>query len=448
VPASSTGSHAPHSFPGHHFSGASGLEPAGTIGELINHAGKVVGKRVTVIYSGKALPALTLPTRLPAVSSTGSVYFTTTSHGTSYRVIMRSLHYQHLIVVAAIPLTDVEATLHHLLLVELLVSGGVLLVLAVLTRFVVRRGLRPLEDMAQTAGEIAGGELGRRVTPADDHTEVGRLGQALNAMLNEIEEAFAARAASEDRLRRFLADASHELRTPLTSIRGYAELFDRGARERPDDLEASMRHIKEDADRMTVLVDDLLLLARLDRERPLELEATDVVPLVGRSVEAARLVEPDRVIRLQSPDHLVLAVDTDRLRQVADNLITNALRHSPKGRSVEVGLRSTADAAELTVRDHGPGVAPEDVDRIFEPFYRADFARARSKGGAGLGLAIVAAIVRAHGGTVGVRNAEGDGAEFWCRLPLAETGAGPYGQFQEPSGTHQDPSRGATAVVG
>jgi two-component system OmpR family sensor kinase len=317
----------------------------------------------------------------------------------------------------------VTDTLGRLLLVELLVSGAVLGGLAVLAAWIVRRGLRPLDEMAVAAGEIAGGELGRRVSPSDDRTEVGRLGQALNAMLGEIEEAFTAQAASEARLRRFLADASHELRTPLTSIRGYAELFELGAKHRPADLALSMHHIREAADRMNLLVDDLLLLARLNRERPLDLEPADIVPVCRRATEAAQLVSPDHRIALEAPDHLVMACDTERLRQVIDNLVSNALDHSPDGAPVEVGLHRHNGQAILRVRDHGSGVAEEDAEQIFEPFHRADFARARRDGGAGLGLAIVASIARAHGGSVGVRRADGGGAEFWVGLPVGPVDA-------------------------
>ena len=194
--------------------------------------------------------------------------------------------------VVAIPLRDVDDTLHHLLLIEMLVAAGVLLALALLAWWVVRLGLRPLERMGETAGAIAAGDLSRRVEPADERTEVGRLGLALNSMLGQIEVAFAERTASEARLRRFVADASHELRTPLTSIRGYAELFRRGANTRPDDLAKTMRRIEEAAARMGVLVDDLLLLARLDQGRPLEREQVDLTRLVGAAVDDLRAARP------------------------------------------------------------------------------------------------------------------------------------------------------------
>jgi two-component system OmpR family sensor kinase len=399
-----------------------GLEPAGTVGELIGPTGKRVGKVVSVIYSGNAPPLPVLPNPLPPIGKAHYVVFNAPSSGggaISYRVLERRLSSDHLRVVVAIPLSDVNDTLGRLRLVELLVSAVMLGALAFLSWWIIRRGLRPLEDMAETAGEIARGELDRRVAPSDERTEVGRLGLALNAMLTEIEEAFVARAASEDRLRRFLADASHELRTPLTAIRGHAELFDMGAKERPADLAASMHHIQDEAERMAVLVDDLLLLARLDHERPVDLRPSDLVPVIRKAVDAAWLVNPEHPIEFTAPERLVVPCDLARLRQVVDNLVVNAVRHSPDRAPVEVGLFEHGGSVVLTVRDHGAGVADEDVERIFAPFHRADFARARSEGGAGLGLAIVAAIARAHGGAAGVRRPEGSGAEFWVRLPAS-----------------------------
>ncbi len=397
------------------------LEPAGTVGELVGSGGHVVGRPISIIYSGKAPSPPTLPHPLPPVGRQGYTIFDASGSGPgapAYRVIERPLHYRNLRVIVGIPLSDVNDTMNRLLLVEILVSGAVLAALALLARWIVRRGLRPLDDMAEAAGEIAGGQLGRRVSPADDHTEVGRLGRALNSMLGEIEDAFSERAASEERLRRFLADASHELRTPLTSIRGYAELFDLGAKERPADLATSMRHIRHEADRMTVLVDDLLLLARLDRQRPLDLTPADLVPVIRRATEAAQVQASDHRLQLSVPDRLVIPCDADRVRQVLDNLLANALRHSPPGAPVEVTLVPAQTHVTLLVRDHGPGVSEEESTRIFEPFHRADFARARDEGGAGLGLAIVAAIARAHGGAVGVRRPDGGGAEFWVILPV------------------------------
>ncbi|MGP8058229.1 MAG: sensor histidine kinase [Acidimicrobiales bacterium] len=410
---------------------ASGLEPAGTFGELIGPKGVRVGKSVSVIYSGTSPPApLLVAAQLLADEDSQPFDVPSEDHGSlSYRVMVRTLGDQHhLSVVVAIPLSDVTDTLGRLLWVELLVSLIVVAGLGGLSWWVVRRDLRPLEDMAATAGEIAGGELGRRVTPAEDRTEVGRLGLALNAMLGNIEAAFAARAASEDRLRRFLADASHELRTPLTSIRGYAEIFDLGAAERPADLATSMRHIREEAQRMNILVDDLLLLARLDQERPLEIRDTDIAAVLDKAVSSMRLVAPTHPLTLLSPTDLVAPCDPGRLRQLVDNLVTNAISHSPEGAPVEVRASRDAGTLRIEVRDHGPGVPAAERGRIFEPFYRADFARARSEGGAGLGLAIVAAIARAHGGRVGVEDTPGGGASFWFEFPAARPPGPPSGR--------------------
>jgi two-component system OmpR family sensor kinase len=324
-----------------------------------------------------------------------------------------------LVVIVAVPLTDVNQTLDRLLFVEGLVSLGVLVGLGGLSWWVVRRGLRPLDEMATTAGAIASGDLSQRVTLTETNTEVGRLGVALNTMLTEIEGAFAARSASEERLRRFLADASHELRTPLTSIRGYAEIFDRGARDRPEDLATSMRHIRSEANRMSELVDDLLLLARLDRERPLENDRVDLATVVTAAVDAARVKAPDRAVTFAPRAPVVVVGDANRLRQVVDNLLANAIAHTPEATPIDVVVDAEGPTAVLTVADQGPGIDPADRDHIFEPFHRADPSRARATGGVGLGLAIVSAIATAHGGTVGVDSDPGSGAPFWVRLPLA-----------------------------
>jgi two-component system OmpR family sensor kinase len=266
------------------------------------------------------------------------------------------------------------------------------------------------------------------VASTDERTEVGQLGNALNTMLTGIEGAFAARAASEERLRRFLADASHELRTPLTSIRGYSELFDRGARDRPEDLATSMRHIREEANRMSVLVDDLLLLARLDHQRPIALEHVDLAGIVTGAVDAARVSTPERAINLEATGPVPVVGDADRLRQVVDNLLANAAQHTPPGSPVDVSVTVPDAMARIEVSDHGPGVAVEEQAHIFEPFHRSDPTRARATGGAGLGLTIVSAIAHAHGGTVGVVSdpAAGNGrggATFWVQIPVA--GAAP-----------------------
>jgi two-component system OmpR family sensor kinase len=376
-----------------------------------------------------------LPLRLPGSggSATTGVLFDATSGGANavaYRVLAAPLDdldgTPAGTVIVAIPLTDLHHTLGRLLVIEVLVTLAVLGGVAALAWWIVRRGLRPLDEMTATAGAIAGGDLSRRVETTDEGTEVGQLGQALNTMLTGIEHAFAARAASEERLRRFLADASHELRTPLTSIRGYAEMFDRGARDRPEDLATSMRHIREEANRMSTLVDDLLLLARLDHERPLARDRVDVSDVARAAVDAAHATQPGRPVTLVANGAVPVSGDADRLRQVVDNLLANAERHTPEGTPVEVRVRSDGAWAWIEVADRGPGVPPEEQARIFEPFHRSDPSRARTTGGIGLGLAIVSAIAHAHGGAVGVgpnaaANAPGSGpgAVFWVRLPLS-----------------------------
>jgi two-component system OmpR family sensor kinase len=320
--------------------------------------------------------------------------------------------------VVAIPMRDVDDTLHHLLVIEMLVAAGILLALAGVAWWVVRLGLRPLDRMGETAGAIAAGDLSRRVEPADEKTEVGRLGLSLNSMLGQIEGAFAERTASETRLRRFVADASHELRTPLTSIRGYAELFRRGASTRPDDLAKTMRRIEEAAARMGVLVDDLLLLARLDQGRPLEHGPVDLTRLVAAAVDDLRATSPERPVTYESDGAIVVNGDEFRLRQVLANLLENARTHTPPSTPVEVRVAKSGDDAIIEVRDHGPGMSAEDAARAFERFWRSDPSRTRSSGGAGLGLAIVAAIIEAHGGHAEVETAPTEGATFRVYIPL------------------------------
>jgi two-component system OmpR family sensor kinase len=325
-------------------------------------------------------------------------------------------------VVVAIPLSGVNNTLERLVVVEVIVGVITLAILGVVAWFVVRRTLRPLDRMEGDATRIAAGDLSRRVEPANDRTEVGRLGLALNQMLGEIESSFAARRASEERLRRFVADASHELRTPLSSIRGYAELFRRGASERPEDLDVTMRRIEDEAARMGVLVDDLLLLARLDEGGPtFARERVDLAAIVHDACADARARAPERTVTCDAPGHVVVTGDEDRLRQVAANLVGNALAHTPTDSPVTIRALVVDGRAQLEVADRGPGIPEADLPSIFDRFWRADKSRDRSTGGAGLGLSIVAAIVEGHGGTVSAENVEGGGARFVASFPLQET---------------------------
>ncbi len=387
--------------------------PSGTFGELRRPGGSAVQ------YGERGRPKPDLADGLVD----GEEYFTVGSIGSDvrWRVLATSVAADGTTLFVAYPTTDLDQTLRRLLGIELVAAAAVLLFLALLSLAVVRLGLLPLERIAATAGDIAGGDLSRRVEPAEPDTEIGRLGLALNAMLAQIETAFAERAASEDRLRRFVADASHELRTPLTAIRGYAELFRRGAAERPEDLARAMRRIEDEAARMGLLVDDLLLLARLDQGRPLERGPVDLVAVAGDALADLSAIAPDRPVTFDHPERLVVSGDEARLRQVANNLLANARIHTPEGTGVHVRVRSSDGQAILEVADEGPGLPPGEEGLVFERFYRADAARARTSDsqGAGLGLSIVAAIVAAHGGSVHAGSPpSGRGAYFMVALPI------------------------------
>jgi two-component system, OmpR family, sensor kinase len=312
----------------------------------------------------------------------------------------------------------VRATQHRLLLIEGIVSGLALAAIGFAAYWLTRRELRPLERMAQKSRAIAAGDLAQRVEPDDPRTEVGQLGEALNVMLAEIERAFADRVAAEERLRRFVADASHELRTPVTSIRGFAELFRRGAGDRPADLENVMRRIEQEGERMGQLVEELLLLAQLDQGLELERRPVELSAVVDAAVDAARAADPGRPIELDSHGPLVVLGTEARLRHVVDNLLTNARVHTPAGTPIDVRLAAEDEELVLEVADEGPGVPATEADRIFERFYRTDRSRTRSQGGVGLGLAIVRSVVEAHEGTVGYRARPGGGSIFRVVLPL------------------------------
>jgi two-component system OmpR family sensor kinase len=382
------------------------------------------GKVVQQFYQSPGQPpVLALPSHLSSSLNTdghgpddGTLFTADSVNGGSYRVLAQPGPAGALLV--ALPLRDVNDTLSRLVIIELVVSGVVLVGAGALGLWLVRLGLRPLERMGETADAIAAGDLTRRVEPAEDRTEVGRLGLALNAMLGHIEFAFAERTRSEERLRQFVADSSHELRTPLTSIRGYAELFRIGAADRPEDLAMAMDRIEREAAHMSVLVDDLLLLARLDQGRPLERRPVALDRLVREAVDAAQVVEPGRPISLEAESPLLVTGDETRLRQVVGNLLANARTHTPPGAPVRVRVAAADGRAVVEVADSGPGVAPRDLPQVFERFYRADSARTRSTGGVGLGLSIVAAIVHAHGGEVTVESVPGHGATFRVFLPL------------------------------
>ncbi|MFI6602261.1 ATP-binding protein [Nonomuraea sp. NPDC050536] len=376
------------------------------------------GGRDVDLKPGPALPPDAGPEPFTALAVKG---------GGEWRVLQTVTPYGTLVVAA--DLEEVKEITKRLVLIEVLGGGGILLILAVVGVTTVRRSMRPLGEIERTAHAIAGGELGRRVPDADPRTEVGSLARSLNSMLAQIEAAFAARSASEaaarrseDRMRQFVGDASHELRTPLTSIKGFAEY----ARQNPNaDPAELMQRVEKAAGRMSLLVDDLLLLARVDQHRPLRMRPVDMLALAADAVHDARILAADRTINLDVVGGAALIVSGDevRLRQVVGNLMTNALIHTEKGTPVTIRVGATHQTVFLEVVDQGPGLTPEQVEHVFERFYRADSARSRRVSGedrgSGLGLAIVQALVHAHGGTVTVDSAVGIGSTFRVELPLA-----------------------------
>ena len=339
-------------------------------------------------------------------------------------------------VIAGQSLAEVDATTNSLLLIFGLVTLAALIAAAVAGTAVVRVALRPLGRVAATATrvselELAKGEvsLAERVPDADTdiHTEVGQVGAALNRLLGHVEGALVARQASEDKVRQFVADASHELRTPLASIRGYSELTRRGGHTLPDDVVRSLSRIESESIRMTSLVEDLLLLARLDAGRELVLGEVDLVPLVVDAVSDAHAAAPDHEWLLNAPDGAVVVTgDGGRLHQVVANLLANAHAHTPDGTRVTTTLAVDGDDALITVRDDGPGISPGLLPVLFERFARGDGSRSRATGSTGLGLAIVAAVVDAHGGTVSVESVPGD-TRFVVRIPLRLPPRAPIG---------------------
>ena len=381
--------------------------PAGTYGELRTASGT---KAVTLPVGSGITAKPDLPRDLPM----GKLVTVSGDDG-RYRVLAQRDPRSGAILVSAVPLREADQQLDRLLLVEALVIGVVLLLLGLAGWVVVRVGLLPLDRIGHTAGRIAGGDLSHRVEATDPRTEVGRLGIALNRMLDRLEEAFTRRQESENRLRTFIADASHELRTPLASIRGYAELFRMGAVPEAERARA-LRRIEDEAARMGVLVEDLLTLARLDEIADAPHAELDLATLAGDAVDDARATAPDRPITLEAQPAPVLG-DGHQLRQVLANLLRNALGHTPAGTPIDVTVAPGPDVVRVTVRDHGPGLPTEDADEIFERFWRAEGGRKQGKGGAGLGLAIVAGIVDAHRGRVSAANADGGGAAFVVELP-------------------------------
>lgn len=404
------------------------------------------------------------PTIITVPSRSGEETWRVIGQATTLPVnVNGSLQTETVNVVLGVDLGDINAATHRLQLFDLAVGGAIVVVLAIIAVAVVQANLRPLNDIEMTAGQIAKGHLNHRVPEHDPRTEIGSLAHSLNTMLAQIESAFhdrekSERAAheSEERMRRFIADASHELRTPLTTIRGFAEYYrQRGgvittANPKPSsltdqadspagpgsltraDIDRIMNRLESEASRMGLLVEDLLQLARMDQQRPLELGPVDLLTLAADSVQDSRMVDKDHPVELIiGKGAFIVEGDEQRLRQVIGNLVNNARTHTPPGTPVRVKLDSgTMDspggvpAVVLDVEDDGPGMTEEQCQRVFERFYRADAARNRASGGTGLGLAIVAGIVNAHGGTVSVKSSPGQGADFQVKLPLSPDAQG------------------------
>ncbi len=406
---------------------------------LITHdaAGKEVRRENAALEVASAAPKLRTVTLAEARARTGKPFFVPALNGAQpgWRALLTPMPDGEGSLMVAVSLGEVDVTVSRLARILFAVGLSVLMLVALLAYAILRTSLRPLREVEATAQAIAAGDLSRRVPDHPRRTEVGRLSAAVNMMLTQIESAVRQREASEadartseERMRRFVTDASHELRTPLTSIRGFAELYRQGAAAAPEQVPALMRRIEDEAKRMGLLVEDLLLLARLDQQRPLLQIPVDLVTVATDAVHAARAADPGRPIEVcllgggEDPPGVI--GDERRLRQIADNLIGNAAAHTMPGTPVRVGVGGEITDgrywALLEVADSGPGLAAEECPRIFERFYRTDASRARSTGGSGLGLSIVAALVAAHGGDVTVTSAPGQGAVFRVRLPAAD----------------------------
>jgi two-component system OmpR family sensor kinase len=357
---------------------------------------------------------------LPAeVASHGEKPFTIDAPGSDFRVIARALPNNGGTVVAAQSLNDLNRTTSRLGFLFALIGLLLLLLIAIAARTVIKVGLRPLEDAEKTAEEIAAGNLSARMPEADPSTEVGRLVTSLNTMLARIEDAFSVRTESENKLRRFVADASHELRTPITAIRGFSELHRQGAVTGEKETSELIGRIENESKRMGSLVEDLLLLARLDQAREMDSKPVDINKVVEDAVISARAAGPNHPVTFNtSGDEIFTLGDEVRIHQVVANLLANARAHTPAGTPITVSVQSTDAGVEVSVADKGPGLSVEDQKRIFERFYRADSSRVRtSADGSGLGLSIVDAVMRAHGGSVSVQSTPGEGAVFTLSFP-------------------------------
>jgi two-component system OmpR family sensor kinase len=386
------------------------LDPTGAV---IGH----IGGDLTGISTGEQFQGFTLA---KVAATQGKPFNFNTANDLHYRVIATSLPSGQGSVLISSSLENVSKTLKELGFLFLLISLLVLALVGLLARAFIRLSLKPLSEVEVTAAAIAGGDLSARLPQSRPTTEVGKLTTSLNRMLERIEESFAVRVESESKLRRFVADASHELRTPLTAIRGFAELHRQGAVSGEEKTKELVSRIEKESIRMGSLVEDLLLLARMDQTPELAKEPVDLDTLVHEVVASARAAGPDHPITINIPsgDNFVLG-DSIRVHQAIANLLANARTHTPSGTPITVAIKELENETTITVADKGPGLSHADQEKIFERFYRADTSRARTKGeGSGLGLSIVDAVMKAHGGSVSVLSELGQGCEFTLHFPI------------------------------
>jgi two-component system, OmpR family, sensor kinase len=352
----------------------------------------------------------------PSVTSGGDIFTISSEDGTlNYRAFGWTDDGE--VGVWAVPLDEVDAAVSGILRTFLLIGVVVAVFGGAVTWWTVQRGLKPVDRMVDTATTIAGGDLTQRVLDTNPSTELGRLGAALNEMLAQIEDAFTHEQVANERLKQFVADASHELRTPIAAINGYSELYRSGALQDQVELDNAMRRIGTETTRMQRLVADLLLLARLDREQSLERRSINLAAVVRDAASDSMAIERDRPVTVHGPDSLRVIGDEQLLSQIIANLLANTRTHTPEGTPVAITLGQDNGDITLNVVDDGPGLPESGGDKLFERFYRLDGSRGRTNGGAGLGLAIVAAIARAHGGSVDAANEDGHGARFTVTLP-------------------------------
>jgi two-component system OmpR family sensor kinase len=394
--------------------------PTATSVTLIGPAGIVLGQIGGDLNSTEITEHLNeiTPER---IAESGGAPFTINVHGSDFRVLTRTLPSGLGNVIVAQSFEDIDKTLNRLQGLFILIGFVMIFFIALASRKVIKVGLRPLANVEATAERIAEGDLTARLPDIKPNTEVGRLVNTLNTMLARIEESFAARVESESKLRRFVADASHELRTPITAIRGFAELHRQGAVTGEEKTKELIGRIESESKRMGSLVEDLLLLARLDQSRQMKSEPVNLTKLTSDAVESARVAGHLHKINYQSPAEDIYALgDNDRIHQVVANLLANARTHTPAGTVIDVSVIQSEDGVRIRISDNGPGLSEKDQERIFERFYRADSSRVRTDGeGTGLGLSIVDAVMRAHAGQVSVESKPGEGATFTLFFPLS-----------------------------